>query len=355
VRWHRLVPHAQRALAAAGALVPAGYAEMLMNETVTIGARSLARAQQLATLLRALDHDGIRALPFKGPALSLAAYGELGVRDGVDLDVVVRSADIDRARATLMRAGYTPSCAMSPAQERALQRSFGHFVYSPPEGGVNVELHWRFAARRYPWSMTVEEVFARAATIDLGGFAAIGDEPTGFAMASPDHTDQLLLQVMHGTRHQWERLEWLVAFVQLLKQAGGHEELLVKLAYTHESARALKLALRLARDVLGAPLPSRLIELADDPPTAARARQIVRALEAGTASSDQPYRLNMEMMDHASDRVRYIALSVFLPTPREWEFVRLPGWLVALYYPIRLARVLTLRSARVVRSAFVRH
>ncbi len=351
VRWHRLVPHAQRALTAARATVPAGCAGILMNETVTIAARSLARTQQLAALLRALEDDGIRALPFKGPALSLAAYGELGVRDGVDLDVVVCPGDVDRARATLVRIGYVPASAMSPAQERTLQRSFGHFVYNAPDSGVKVELHWRFAARRYPWSMTVEEVFARATTIDLGGFAAIGAVPTGFAIASPDHTDQLLLQIMHGTRHQWERLEWLVALVQLLKHSGGDGELLVKRAYTNESARALKLALRLAHDVLGAPLPPRHAALADEPATVARAAQIVRALEAGTASGDQPYRFNMEMMDHASDRVRYVALSVFSPTPREWELVRLPEWLVSLYYPIRLARVLALRSARVARAS----
>jgi putative nucleotidyltransferase-like protein len=351
VRWHRLVPHAQRALAAARVTVPAGCAESLLSETVTIAARSLARTQQLATLLRALEDDGIRALPFKGPALSLAAYGELGVRDGVDLDVVVCPGDVDRARATLVRTGYAPASAMSPTQERMLQRSFGHFVYNAPDGGVKVELHWRFAARRYPWSMTVEEVFARATTIDLGGFAGIGADPTEFAIASPDHTDQLLLQIMHGTRHQWERLEWLVAFVQLLRRSGGDEELLIKRAYTNESARALKLALRLAHDVLGAPLPPRYIALADEAATAARAAQIVRALEAGTASSAQPYRFNMDMMDHAGDRARYIALSVFSPTPREWELVRLPGWLVSLYYPIRLARVLALRSARVARAS----
>jgi hypothetical protein len=350
VRWHRLVPHAQRALAAAHATVPPECAEILTNESVTIAARSLARTQQLTTLLRALEDDGIRALPFKGPALSLAAYGDLGVRDGVDLDVVVCPGDVDRARATLVRIGYAPASAMSPAQERTLQRSFGHFVYDAPDNGVKVELHWRFGAQRYPWSMTVEEVFARATAIDLGGFAAIGADPTGFAIASPDHTDQLLLQIMHGTRHQWERLEWLVAFVQLLKRSGGDEELLIKRAYTNESARALKLALRLAHDVLGAALPPRYIALADEPATVARAAQIVRALEAGTVSPE-PYRFNMDMMDHASDRVRYVALSVLSPTPREWELVRLPEWLVSLYYPIRLARVLALRSARVARAS----
>ena len=110
-RWHRLVPHAHRALGAARAAPPADCAERVMNETVTIAAGSLARTQQLAAILRALDNDGVRALPFKGPALSLAAYGDLGVRDSVDLDVVVRPRDIDRARRTLVRMGYAPASA----------------------------------------------------------------------------------------------------------------------------------------------------------------------------------------------------------------------------------------------------
>ncbi|MFI5232075.1 MAG: nucleotidyltransferase family protein [Gemmatimonadales bacterium] len=343
-RWHRLVPHAQRALGAVRAVTPADCAESLMKETVTIAARALARTQQLGALLRALDEDGVPALPFKGPALSLAAYGELGVRDSVDLDVVVCPDDINRARECLVHMGYTPASAMSPAQERTLQRSFGHFVYAPPRDGVPVELHWRFAAPRYPWSIPAEEVLARAIRVDLAGFSA----------ASPDKADQLLLQVMHGARHQWERLEWLVAFTQLLKRVGADEELLIERANANGSARALSLALRLAHDVLGAPLPAHLAALADEERTAARAAQVVRALEAGVVSTDQPYRFNMGMMDHASDRARYVALSVLAPTPREWELVRLPGWLVMLYYPIRLARVFALQPVRAARAVLRR-
>jgi hypothetical protein len=73
-------------------------------------------------------------------------------------------------------------------------------------------------------------------------------------------------------------------------------------------------------------------------------------MQAATFSTDQPYVFNMAIMDHGRDRARYMALSVLSPTPREWELVRLPDWLVFLYYPIRLVRVTLLR----ITSLFVR-
>lgn len=341
VRWHRVVPNAQRALSAAGAAVPAAQAEWLRAETLTIAARALARAQQLAVLIRALDADGVPALPFKGPALSVAAYGELGARASTDLDVVVAPRDVDRARQTMVRCGYRSASSMSPAQERVLQRSFGHFVYTLPEGGAPVELHWRFAAPRYPWSLRVGDVMARAVRKEHAGFAALTPEPA----------DQLLLQVMHGTRHQWEQLEWLVTVVQLLKRSTIDEEALIARAKANGSYRALSVALRLARGMLGAPLSPRLAGLADGGRAAVRAAEIVRTMESGTSSLREPFAFNVRMMDRWEDRARYIARSVLGPTPREWELVRLPESLVLLYYPVRIARVVVLRTVRVVRAS----
>ena len=341
IRWHRLVPHAQRALRSARAIAPPSVAAGLSKETIAIAAGALARARQLTVLLEAMRAADVRALPFKGPALSLAAYGDIGVRDSTDLDLVVQPADVDRAREALHAAGYVSRAGMSRAQERTLQWSFGHFTYAAPGNGAMVELHWRFAAPRYPWSIPVEQVFARAVPIRLTGSIAPG----------PDPADQLLLQVMHGTRHQWERLEWLVAFVRLLQRTRPEEETLVERAGACGSSRALALALRLAHDVLGARLSTRLAALADDPRPAACAARIVRTLEAGAFTTEQPYRFNMALMDRSRDRARYVALSVLAPTPREWELVRLPRWLVLLYYPIRVVRVLALQPVRLARAA----
>jgi hypothetical protein len=340
VRWHRLVPHAHRALAAARAQVPPEISAALASEAIAIGAGALARARQLTQLIALLRDAGVGALPFKGPALSLAAYGDLGVRDSTDLDVVVMRGDVDRARDALIGAGYVSRSGMSRAQERVLQAGYGHLVYTAPSDGAMVELHSRFAALRYPWAIPVKQVFARAAPVEIAGASTL----------SPDPADQLLLQVMHGARHQWERLEWLVAFAQLLRRARKDEQALIERAEANGSTRALRLALRLARDLLGVRLSPSLAVLADDTRAAVCAARIVHVIEEGKFSTDQPYGFNMAMMDRASHRVRYVALSVLMPTPREWELVRLPDWLVVLYFPVRIVRVLALQPVRLVRA-----
>ncbi len=342
IQRHRIVPHALRALASAEAAIPRTVSTELKNETLAIATRALGRARQLSELVATLARAGVRSLPFKGPMLSLAAYGDIGIRDSVDLDIVVCPADVDRARDAMIGGGYVSRLQMSPAQERMLQRSFGHFKYglgkSAEQSGTEsapVELHWRFAAPRYPWSLPPEEVLARAG----------GSEVAGVNIAVPDATDQLLLQAMHGARHQWERLEWLVAFHELLRRPGVDEAQLLERARHHGSSRAIRVALRVTRDLWDTPMSPRLSAAGDDAQIALLAREIERALETGGATeiTDEPYAFNGQLMDDAGDRRRYLSHSVFAPTVREWELVRLPDALLPLYYPIRFVRVLARR------------
>lgn len=337
LRMHRLVPHAHRALVASAAPVPGAPARALAGEAMAIGARALGRTRQLSDLARCMEEAGVRALAFKGPALSLAAYGDAGVRDSIDLDFVVSPRDVGRARAALLDAGYRSRTEMSAAQERMLQRSFGHFSYAREGAPAGVELHWRFGGPRYPWSMPVDDVIARSRTVEIAGASVVVAEPT----------DELLLQAMHGARHQWEYLEWLVTFAKLLRGPRVDRAALVERARASGSLGALAVAMQLARDLLGTPPtvapPVRAPGGKTDEIAGEIVRRIDRGIETGESLLEQPHALNMRMMDRSADRVRYVALGIFAPTPREWELVRLPDPLLVLYYPIRVLRVLARR------------
>jgi len=61
---------------------------------------------ELLAILEALDGRGIEAIAHKGPTLSALAFGRAGVRDSVDLDLVVRERDVTAAEQVLRGRGY---------------------------------------------------------------------------------------------------------------------------------------------------------------------------------------------------------------------------------------------------------
>jgi hypothetical protein len=338
-RAHRLIPHAHRQLESITDLVPQEVRDDLHVEARAIGARALAVSLQLGELARSFDHAGVTMIAYKGPALAEAAYGDIGVRASVDLDIVVPRDELDQGREVLQSLGYGSRSGMTPAQERALQGAFGHYVYSRDGAPSPVELHWSFASSRYPWRLPPSNVALRASRLRIGTASVL----------VPERHDEIFLQAMHGARHQWEQLEWLVAFAELLggAAAAGREidvKILLYRAELWSSKRPLLLGARLAHELLGAPIPGALLTLAGQHPRVVKQCDLLIArLYRGRPQhdADANRRFCLDLIDRRTDRVRFLAAEIFVPTEREWEFVQLPRPLLPLYFPIRLVRLVT--------------
>lgn len=327
---HRLVPHAHRQLRAAGVSPPAGVAAELDAAARGAALRGLALVRERDAVASAFADAKIVAIAFKGPALALAAYGDAGSRPSIDLDFVVAPSDLPGAVEALRKAGFASRHRMTRAQERVLQSSFGHVEYERPGGVAAIELHTAFSRPRFPWTMPVPEVAQRASWTGARGVSTL------------DPTDEALLQVMHGARHHWQQLEWLVALVSVIDRGRVNPAALAERAARHGAARALQVALRTAELLLAwrpdAPAGAALVT---DPAADALAREIDAAARRGDPGSwlAAPTRFDLRQLDNGSARARYLMHSIFAPTLREWELVKLPDLLLPLYYPIRLARL----------------
>ena len=66
-------------------------------------------AADLSVALAALRDADVRALAFKGVALSAQAYGDFSLRGAGDLDVLVAPEDLERAHGVLRSAGWAPA------------------------------------------------------------------------------------------------------------------------------------------------------------------------------------------------------------------------------------------------------
>jgi hypothetical protein len=246
------------------------------------------------------------------------------------------------ARAALVTAGLPPRGGHSERQERTLFAWLGHAPFG--RGDDFVELHWRFADRRFPFALTAERALERSRTVTIGGLTlpVMGDD------------DLLAVLAMHGARHLYERLEWLAGVTRLLLAHRGDAQRLVAHAESLRARRMLIVSVHVAGQVLGFPLDEDWQRVLASDPDATLGAMMAAELEA-YALRDVPFpdgaalqRRYAALVDTRLDRARLYVHAALDPTARDHEAVALPDALVPLHHVLRPARLAATYVARAV-------
>ncbi|HET7461742.1 MAG TPA: nucleotidyltransferase family protein [Longimicrobium sp.] len=331
---HRMIPLLHRHLR--GAALPPSAAAELRARNAAEAHRALRLAGEARRLLDALSGDGIEALVYKGPALAVQAYGDLALRSFIDLDLLVRPADVPRAIGVLAGAGYAAALEMSPAQERCFRRIDGDYPLVHRETGTLVELHARVSSLRFAMPIDTGALMRRSRLVAVGGGAVrtLGDD------------DLLLVLLVHGAKHRWKRLEWLAAVAALLRAGRGDVATVLARATELHARRTVLLGLHLTQTLLGAPLSAAVErEIAADGGVAALAGGAAARLFGpepadGAGETRANLRFNLRLRDGAADRARSVARWLFGPGPEDWKWRPLPDALFPLYRVLRPLRLL---------------
>ena len=186
---------------------------------------------------------GVTALPYKGPVLSLQLYGDLALRQSVDLDLVVPFDAYDAARAALVRRGLPPrwghsraagAHAVRLARPRAVRRRRRVRRAALALRRPALPLRARRGARRCA-------ARSRSASRDACCRSCAAD-------------DLLAVLSMHAARHLYERLEWVVGVTRLLVAAPMGPASLMARAETLRARRMLAVSVHVAARLLDFPL-----------------------------------------------------------------------------------------------------
>lgn len=202
--WH--LDHAD------SSLVPEAVYEQLRTYFYANKLHNTRLTDKLLNLLRQFEAHGITAVPFKGPALAVAAYGNLTLRQFGDLDILVQERDCGAAMRMLVSQGFRlKSHALNVQQEMVhLSRCAYSFIHDAD--GISVDLHWGItAAMEYPdrafvLPLDTVQVWERLESLSLSG--------TRVPSFAPE--DLLLMLCIHGSKHCWERLGWLCDIALLI-------------------------------------------------------------------------------------------------------------------------------------------
>lgn len=332
---HGLVPWLARALSQSNGASNDSHASIVAAANVS-AARTLAQVRCLGEVVGALANIGVTALPYKGPVLSMQLYGDLALRQSVDLDLVVPYDAYDAARAALVRHGLPPRWGHSRRQERTLFAWLGHAPFG--QGDEFVELHWRFADRRFPFALDAYEALRRAQQVRVAGHM--------LPLIAAD--DLLVALSMHAARHLYERLEWVSGVTRLLVAAPMGPASLMARAHTLRARRMLAVSVHVAQRLLDFPLDDAWRRaLAAEPAAEPLADRMVNDLEDHELH-DVPWlegaalvRLYGELVDTRTDRVRLFVHAALDPTTKDQDAVALPDVLAPLHRAIRPVRLAT--------------
>lgn len=316
----------------ASAAVPPQVMSRLRNRDCENTTSSLFLTGELLKLLDVLEAHDIQAVPLKGPTLALAAYGDLGLRQFGDLDLLVRKQDVLSVKELLIRRRFKPKPELTDAQEAALLRfDCSHNFVSE---NACVDVHWDFVAPYYSFGLEVNQLWKRLEPMTIGSKQVL----------TLSTEDLLLILCLHGFTHFWERLGWICDVASLIDNRKDIDwELVLQNAARLGSRRILSLGLFLANELLKAPVPEEVWEaLPPDLTVRTVAEQVQEQLFGGADRSRgfiDGVLLHLRMRERKRDRLRSCLRLAVTPRNYDWMFLPLPDWLFFLYYPLRPLRL----------------
>lgn len=329
-RRHSVVPLIYKQLSSIPAAnIPADQLARLKANYQENLARNLLLTAELCRILQSFAAEGIKAVPYKGPALAIYAYGKLDLRRFVDLDILVRKADVLRAKDLLTAQGFICGTPWTDAQQALLMRTQHNLSLSREDGRLLVELHWEVASGLFASSLQAEHLWGRLKTMRLNDLT----------VQSLSTEDLLLSLCVHGSKHFWERLAWICDVAELVKtRTDLNWTVLLDRATSTNNGRMLFLGLYLANRLLDAPLPGHVKSHTGSEVISSLAIKVEKRLFGGIGqppvSIGQSFKFNWAVRADWRSRLRYCRL-LFQPTDADIKTVSLPGPLSFVYYLMR--------------------
>ena len=337
-------------------VIPEQILNYLKNYSYQVAIQNTVFAKELFKIVEVLQKNGIPVLSFKGPALATSAYGNLGLRQFCDLDVLVDPKKFLDSFDVLVSQGYQPTY-----QWEFLNRDFeislrgSKSEYSLANEVVCIDLHQHLTVERFLSSkFCFEELWERRQSISICGYQVdgFGDE------------DLLLYLCIHGSKDCWKNLKLICDVAEFIR---SHPYLnwdsVLRRSEEMHCLRMLLLGLCLSQSVLGAKIPDIARQSIQNNAevqglaTEFSENLFVLDLELGRQYSAKKFFIHLKLTETFKDRIgcyldvlRPIQANFFLkliPTLKDKEFLEIPQSLYFLYYAIRPIRLILRQFAAV--------
>ena len=189
--------------------IPAPTRRLLKEDYLQTNSLNLAYYHELKQVRRMLEAAGVPSLVLKGAALLPLVYGQLGRRSFADIDLLIRPAHLERARAVLERRYRVQTPLPRDSRRR---RCYFHLAFRRREAPhLSLELHWALFSPTTPLELDIECFWRQAQEIEV--------KAADCRFPAPRREFLLLHQCLHFSGHYFLSWRDLVDIAWLLRPA----------------------------------------------------------------------------------------------------------------------------------------
>ena len=328
--WHRL---RQKGMDKA---VPMAAAEALQEASHRNTLHNLLFYGELRLLLSVLKPEGIPLILLKGIFLADAVYGNIGLREMNDIDVLARPADLTRISDIMAGMGYRP---IQPICADITLNAQHHLPRMVKNGHAAFEIHWNLTQPGESYSIDPGGLWERAVPVKIAGCEALTLAPEDLLLHLCMHTSYQH-QFAFGLRPSCDIAETISRFGSALDWQTTAE-----LAACQGWQRGVYLALRLAMELAGADVPADILARLRPADMTESILETARAL----VFTDKSFAISIpvpfaELLESRRlwDKIRIFRQRVFLPRAIIASLYSVPVDSVRIYsyYPRRFIDLL---------------
>lgn len=284
---------------------------------------------ELLKILALFDSEGITAVPYKGPVLSIYAYGELTLRQFGDLDIYIFKEDIFHVNKILVSQGYKPDFNIEDKGGNKYISSQRELKFYSQSKNITIEIHWKFSGLFFTFPKHTEKTLhENLKTIKIHNNLII----------TPSDEDLLLILCLHNASHRWTRLEWISDICELILKANIEWSTVIEKADKLHIKKILYINLVLAADLLDIDIPN---DLFSDLNSDYSIKDVINDLKRNLLENNHQkgllweVKISLKLRESKIDGIKDILKGLMNPSFYEFNSFPLPYFLFPLYYLYR--------------------
>lgn len=302
------------------------YLSTLLSELKTqymiIAQRNMLMTSELIRIVKLLKENNIEALAFKGPTLSQMAYGDITLRQYGDLDILVKKENIYKIDSLLKDLGYQRLLKLTPIQEKVYIQNSQDLGFYHPKSAVLFEMHWSLLNEDYPLKINLDTIWKTPQTININQ-QKIKTFPT----------EELLMYLcIHGSKHLWERIEWIKDIDLLIRKEDIDWEKIIKKIDGSGFEVMIYLGLSLSMQLFNTPLPKNITDHISNMESLNTLSVFVLQSWQDPKNVFQETHTMLKFFPGIKEKSLYLHKILIKPSLNDYWFVDLPKSLYWVYY-----------------------